>query len=253
MARPFHFTVDPLSPATFDQEDDGVAVTWAQSGTILEATGSTGADSRLIRKMDTENAASVEARAKASVSVNGPWGVVCNWQSITEFYMSYAGSAGTFRIFARDGGFSILASKSFTFTNDTFFIVKLETADNGADKDVEGFVNGVSELTATTSIKFGAGRCGIDANPTAGSTITFDWFAPKTVIQVKAITPSVGTRTGGQAVEIKGEDFGEGALVDIGGVAATSVVVTPNDTIHCVVPAAAADGDVDVTVKFGTP
>ena len=64
-----------------------------------------------------------------------------------------------------------------------------------------------------------------------------------------SVAPANGAQAGGDAVVITGTNFKESAnpAVTIGGVAATSVVVTSATTISCVTPAHAA-GAVNVVV-----
>ncbi len=71
------------------------------------------------------------------------------------------------------------------------------------------------------------------------------WFATPTVT---AVTPNSGTASGGTAVTVKGTAFKTGnTTVSIGGVAATSVVVTDSKTLTCVT-GAHATGVVTATV-----
>jgi hypothetical protein len=68
--------------------------------------------------------------------------------------------------------------------------------------------------------------------------------APK----VSAISPNSGTASGGTAVTVTGTGFQSGALVTIGGTAATSVTVVSSTSISAKTPAHAA-GAADVVVK----
>lgn len=73
-------------------------------------------------------------------------------------------------------------------------------------------------------------------------------FAQPTVVSK---SPSGGTTAGGTALTITGTDFPADATVDIGGAAATSVVVVDSTTITCVTPARTA-GAKAITVDSPT-
>jgi|KBSSwiStaDraftv2_1062776.scaffolds.fasta_scaffold08822_9 hypothetical protein len=73
---------------------------------------------------------------------------------------------------------------------------------------------------------------------------------PTTGLQVTAISPNVGSTTGGTAVTITGQEFANDATVTIGGVAATNVVFQSSTQLTAVTAAEPA-GTVDVTVTSG--
>jgi IPT/TIG domain-containing protein len=73
---------------------------------------------------------------------------------------------------------------------------------------------------------------------------------PTMGLQVTAVSPNVGSTSGGTAITITGNDFANDASVTIGGVAATNVVVQ-NSTTLTAVTAAEPAGTVDVTVTSG--
>lgn len=64
---------------------------------------------------------------------------------------------------------------------------------------------------------------------------------------IDAVEPNHGPVAGGDAIAIIGSGFGDGATVEVGGLAATFVVVKSQYRIECVVPAHAA-GPVSVQV-----
>jgi hypothetical protein len=68
---------------------------------------------------------------------------------------------------------------------------------------------------------------------------------------VTAVSPAAGTIDGGTPITITGTNFIAGATVDVGGSAATEVVVVSSTQITCVTPAHAA-GAVTVTVTTTT-
>jgi IPT/TIG domain-containing protein len=74
-------------------------------------------------------------------------------------------------------------------------------------------------------------------------------FVP--TVTIDSIVPALGPITGGTALTIKGSGFGNGATIDIGGSAATSVVIVDQFTITCVSPAHAV-GAASVTVTNPT-
>ena len=65
---------------------------------------------------------------------------------------------------------------------------------------------------------------------------------------VDGISPTSGPASGGTAATLSGTDFGDGATVAIGGVAATGVVVTSSTSVDLTVPALAAGELHDVTL-----
>ena len=65
---------------------------------------------------------------------------------------------------------------------------------------------------------------------------------------ITAITPTLGTASGGTAVTIGGANFQAGATVSFGGLAATNVVVVSSSQINCVTPPH-FPATVDVTVS----
>ena len=68
------------------------------------------------------------------------------------------------------------------------------------------------------------------------------------VIAITDITPSTGgNQAGGDAVTITGSGFKAGATVDIGGSAATSIVVVSDTQITAVTPAGTGTVDVVIT------
>ena len=246
MARPFHFTTDTTT--SFDEEQDGTDATWTvnTASSIVSVTGGS-ADSRWVRKTDASTNSTVQMRTKSASAA--PFGIFANWQSGTQFYLAYLRSGGTFQLFVKNGGYTVLASKAYATSNGTYYKIKLTTVTNGANKDLEGFVDGVSELTASTATLFGSGRMGMMAN--AVGQVDFDWFAPDTSITVTSISPSSGIDNGGDPVVIVGTDFGDGALPYIDTTVCTGITVTPTTSIVATTPAGTA-GVVNVVVKFGT-
>ncbi|MER5322381.1 IPT/TIG domain-containing protein [Streptosporangium roseum] len=70
---------------------------------------------------------------------------------------------------------------------------------------------------------------------------------------IATVTPNNGPAAGGTAITIKGESFTPGSTVQVGAVAATSVVVVDAETITCVTPAKTAGAQaVAVTTDAGT-
>jgi IPT/TIG domain-containing protein len=82
-----------------------------------------------------------------------------------------------------------------------------------------------------------AGGCG--DSPTASTP---------TGLSISAISPSAGSTKGGTAVSISGSGFSSGAIVTIGGVAASLVTVQGGQTITASTPASTGAGAVDVVV-----
>ena len=108
-------------------------------------------------------------------------------------------------------------------------------------------VNSSTTITATTPAH-AAGAVDVAVTTpggTATSTGAYTYVAPPPT--VGGIVPVSGTTLGGTAVTISGTGFLAGATVTIGGVAATSVVVSSATTITAVTGAHAA-GAVDVVV-----
>ncbi len=253
MARPFHFTIDPFSLWTV--VDRSGSSTWVQAGSDL--TASVGLwDGIFRRDNDTSNNATVEARQKHNWLSDGEdFGVVCNMQGTTQFYLwvwqKFVNNK--VRLFVFDSGFTMLSDKTKTYTAGTYVRMKITSLDNGANKDLEGFIDGVSEATATASLKLGAGKGGIEARvQTASSILDTDWWALDTVLAINSVTPNTGLLDETTPVVIDGDDFGDGTLVDVGVQAAQNVVVVSPTQINCDFPPAAS-GKVNVIAKFGTP
>src|SRR3990167_1560562 len=184
MAQPFHFTTD--SSGSFDEEQDGSDATWTvdTGNSIVSVTGGS-ADTRWIRKTDASVNSTVEARMKSAGGA--PFGVLANWQSGTQFYLAYLRSGGEFRLYLKSGGYSVLASKAYSTSNGTYYRVKLATVTNGANKDLTGYIDGVSELTASTATLFGSGRAGMMPNAAPGQ-VDIDWFAFDTAVNPTSIS-----------------------------------------------------------------
>ena len=69
-------------------------------------------------------------------------------------------------------------------------------------------------------------------------------------VEILLVDPGFGPMAGGTRLTITGSGFGAGATVEVGGAAATDVVVDGLDRIDCTTPAHAA-GAVDVVVRVG--
>jgi len=92
------------------------------------------------------------------------------------------------------------------------------------------------------------GRANVSvSNPleNAGTGSHFEYVAAATVT---GVSPAFGLAAGGTAISIAGNGFVDGALVSVGGVAATHVVVQSGNTITATTPQHAA-GQVDVAVR----
>ena len=84
----------------------------------------------------------------------------------------------------------------------------------------------------------------------AGACATKSGTGPTMGLQVTAISPNVGSTSGGTTVTITGQEFANDATVTIGGVAATDVVFKSSAQLTAVTPAEGS-GAVDVTVTSG--
>jgi hypothetical protein len=70
-------------------------------------------------------------------------------------------------------------------------------------------------------------------------------------LKVSAVSPSSGSTTGGNSLTISGTGFGSDSTVTIGGIPATSVVVSGTTSITAVTGARTTAGSADVTVTSG--
>src|SRR3990167_8320402 len=106
MARPFHFTTD--TSALFDEEQDGSDAAWNinTASSIVSVTGGN-ADSRWIRKTYVSTNSTVQMRAQSAGAA--PFGIIANWQSGSQFYLAYLRSGGTFRLYYKNGGYTVIA------------------------------------------------------------------------------------------------------------------------------------------------
>ncbi len=86
-----------------------------------------------------------------------------------------------------------------------------------------------------------AAACGSDspAGPSSGS------------LRVSSVSPASGSTTGGSSITIAGTGFASDAVVTIGGVAATGVVVSGSTSITAVTAPRTTSGAGDVTVTSG--
>jgi hypothetical protein len=84
---------------------------------------------------------------------------------------------------------------------------------------------------------------------TSEGTASFDGFSYVIPLTVDAVTPGVGPVEGGTAITVTGRGFAAGAIVHIGGLPATDVVVVDDTTITATTPAGAG-GAVDVTITL---
>lgn len=256
MARSFHFTTNPSSLWT--QTDIVGTFTWSQSGTDENVVRNSGTGQTVfIRDTDTADEQTVEIRAKASgwTSINQGFAVVANYVDSGNFYMAHIGKFNNKdNIFRVTGGtYFVIASTTDVYVADTYVRIKITTVNNGANKDLEMFRDGVSVLTASTSTKYGTEQAGIFyASSSSAQSADFDWWAFDLDIVVNSVAPPSGPEAGGQSVDIVGSDIGDGSIGEFGGVNATNNLATPNTSLTCDTPSLAA-GIVDVRVKFGTP
>lgn len=254
MARSFHFTTDPSSLWT--EVNLINSAVWTQSGTLLNASGSANAEVLYVRDTDTSNNATVEARQRFdtwNINFQG-FGVICNQQP-NKFYLFVwvrSGGGDTVRLFTFNSGYTQNSSASKAYTPNTFARMKITSTDNGANKDLEGFVDGVSETTGSTVVQFTGGQGGVYVRLlNTADDMDIDWWAMDLNIAVTSVVPSTGLEAGGQSVDILGSDIGDGSIGEFGGVNATNNVASPNTSLTCDTPSLAA-GLVDVRVKFGT-
>jgi phosphatidylserine/phosphatidylglycerophosphate/cardiolipin synthase-like enzyme len=113
-------------------------------------------------------------------------------------------------------------------------------------------VSNSTTITATTPAHAAGAASVVVTNPdnqsgTLTNGFTYQSPPPGPTPTVSSITPNTGTTAGGTSVTISGTNFVSGALVKLGGTAATSVVVSNSTTITAATPAHAA-GAVDVVV-----
>jgi hypothetical protein len=91
-------------------------------------------------------------------------------------------------------------------------------------------------------------------NPIGTQNFTFSvQAAPSnstTFPRITSVSPNVGPMAGGTAISINGANFGVGATVSIGGVAATNVVVVSATSITASTPALPTPGVQDVLVSL---
>ena len=250
MARPFHFTIDP--DPFFTKSDDGGTGTWVQSGTVWTVTTAGATNSRQIRDTDTATDQTVHGRGKhTNVSGSNSFGLVANYTNASNFYLFIA-EPGTWSLYVVSGGaYNLVGSAAVTISNNTYYVLKMTTANSGSDKVINCYANGTLVIgPITTATQFGNLPGGMwHRDTTSAATGTWDWWAFNTAPVISSAT-SVPT-TGGTST-ITGTDFGDGTLTYLDGTLATATV-TPNTSIAATAPASATGvKEVDVTVKFGT-
>jgi hypothetical protein len=113
-----------------------------------------------------------------------------------------------------------------------------------------------TSITATTPAGSAGAKDVMVTNPDMQSGTLpggFTYIAPPPAPTVTGISPASGTTLGGTAVTITGTSFVSGAMVTIGGTAATGVTVVNATTITATTPAGAAGAkDVVVTTPDGS-
>jgi len=233
---------------------------WSQSGsleTAFRTSGPAGGSiSALVRNTDTADEQTVEARVKASPWTNDEQGfsVLANFIDSDNFYYGniqrFQGLARIVKVVA--GVFTVMTQTSSPYSSGTFVRIKLTTENNGSNKDLEFFRDGVSLLTVSTSDKHGTGQAGLLYHGVASGNINdYDWWAFNMSQNISSVVPSSGGVSGGTNVAINGTDIGDSTLAEFGGLPATGNVATPNTKLDCITPAGAL-GFVDVKIKFGT-
>jgi hypothetical protein len=142
---------------------------------------------------------------------------------------------------------SVLGGTAITVTGTGFVSGATMTIGGSAATNVT-FVNATT-LTATTPSHAEGVVDVVVANPVGTSdTLASGYtYIAVPVPVISSVTPNKGSTAGGGQVAISGSNFASGATVQIGGVAATNVVISSATSIQATVPAHAA-GQVTVTV-----
>ncbi len=149
------------------------AITWSSAPPVLNATSGVDSEGWFIRNTDEADTQVVEV-ATTNVLAGGnacQMGVIANYQSSVRFYLLHARTNGSqdLRLLVNNSGFTQVASKSFTLTAGTEYVLKITSVTDGTNKDLEGWVDGVQELTATTAVRYGSERAAIYSHPLTGS------------------------------------------------------------------------------------
>ncbi len=250
MARGYHFTIDESVDFDEDQDSGSPTWTWDTANSRLELTNATAAHSRQVLKTITSDDQDVQGRYRTT-NTNSFFGSMANWQSGTQFYMTFFGG-GNWTLFKRDGGFTQIGSASGGPTANTYFVVRLTTATNGSNKDLNMYVDGVLKIgPVSTSTLFTNGRAGFNFLAATSQTVTAEWWAFDLSLGVTSLDPNSGTEAGGTNVAITGSDIGDGSLAEFDGIGATGIVVMSATQLNCVTPAH-VPAAVDVKIKFGT-
>jgi hypothetical protein len=210
--------------------------------TITAAAGS-GFTSRVITSPDGDIAedevvtTAGSNSATATLAWPGPWIM----QMVT--FSAVTGPAPTVASVSPSTG-TTSGGTAVTITGTNFAAGATVTIGGAAATNVL-VVNGTTITATTPTGSAGAAVVTVTANGQNGSlTNGFTYVAPPAVMSV---SPNTGTTAGGTAVTITGTNFAPGAMVTIGGTAATNVVVASATQITATTPASSA-GAATVTV-----
>ena len=253
MARPFHFLTEPVADGDWEV-NIAVQTRTIENGTEWKLVGGVG-EHVLTRKVDASSNSDVQMRVKRDGYCE--LGLLTNFQDNNNLYLFFnQQSIPRHAIFKKVGGsFTLLGAFNFGSTDDVFENLRGTSADESGSKRLKLFIDGVERVNVLEATAFGSGRAGVRMFPFGGTPgdMIIDWWTFDTVLGIDSITPSLGGFSDTTPVEILGDDFGDGSLVDVGLQAAQNIVVTPPNKINCDFPPVAQSGKVDVTVKFGTP
>ena len=136
---------------------------------------------------------------------------------------------------------------SITITGSDFLTGA--TVNIGTNSCTNVTVNSPSSITCSTPTGI-VGATDITISNTDGQSVTFpSGFTYQNAPMITSISPSTGDPAGGNTITITGTDFltTGTTIIEIGGLACTSVTVNSSSQITCNVPSAAA-GVVDVEV-----
>lgn len=251
--RPWHFTASITSD--FTEYDDISDVTWTQSGSILTITAPALAQGWIYRNTDASVDSTVEIRGRTTTTGANTaiLGIVANRQSDTQLYMcQMREDTNQVKSFIHNSGFTVISSASETINQNTWYRLKITTADNGGNKDVECFLDGSSSISGSTGTQYGSGEAGVYASPRSSSASgEVGWLAYDLSLGVTSIDPTLGRHSGGEAVSVVVTSAGDEMQLYFDANPATSVVSEPTTLITAITPENSNE-PCDVIVGFGT-
>lgn len=250
MAEPIHFLTDPIAGSQFVKVVGGAATESIVGGTIFDV--SSGQQILTYDRVGVTGLASLDMQARMNYrSTSTEFGLYSHFTPAqTDSYcLLYFVAGNRWSVFQVIGNAATeLGFFTETVPTNTFQNIRAQIVPSGSVDQLTLSRNGTVVVGPVLS------TAGIDPTGAThgfyhGGSGQIDWYTRDMNLSLVSITPVQGL--GGAALTLTGTDFGVGMLVELDGISAPPVVVTPTTSAIAVAPAH-AKGVVDVDVKFGT-